>query len=402
LGKMAEIKCTEEGIDAIVGRMEASLAKVEELQGSMVKLKKAEMDLLKAFEEARDYMMKMLKQESRETLQNIFGGDCKRIASIGNCLKSAVFADKGTKDDQRIAGCQSACESVEKVLEDLGLGWALRQAQEQAKAKKGRKSEVITPAVVEQVLEAVIEPVIIEPVVIEEPPPKPEPPSKKDMVSAALDKTIDENLIDRILACTEAAQLAEFGPLEKNDSLGNWMIWMVHRAYLDDPTLAIFDFTNLQMPPAGDEPRIAPKLMKAIATNTHIEKLLLPNSNLQTGETGVLAESLTQNGSLKVLNVDSNFIASGEMESLANSFGINQSLEEVRVNNQRGLKFGNSHYEAFKKAVEANRFLCKLGLSIDVPHFRDHIDRQVMRNNDEARKRRVAAKKAAEGGGGYA
>ena len=42
------------------------------------------------------------------------------------------------------------------------------------------------------------------------------------------------------------------------------MIWMVHRAHLDDPSLKKFDFTNLKMPAGNVEPRIAPKLAVAM------------------------------------------------------------------------------------------------------------------------------------------
>lgn len=359
--------CTEEVIDAILERMEVAIQKVDECQGAIVKLKKAEVDLLKCFEEARDFMLQMLKNESRETLQNMFGGDCKRIASINGCLERAQFGDKGNQNDQRTDGCKKACESVEQILEDLGLGWKLRQALEEARVRQRSKSEF-----------------------------KPEGIAAE--LQQALNKTLDENLIDRILACTEIAELAELGELDKSESLGNWMIWMVHRAYLNDPTLDKFDFSNLTMPPGKDEPRIAPKLMKAVATNTHIEKLLLPNTNLNSRQAAILAESLTQNSKIRVLNVDSNSITDNTMESLIDSFGTNQTLEEVRIQNQRGFKLGNAHYEALKRAVEANKFIYKLGCPLENPHFREPINRSLMRNSDNARQRRNAAKEAA---GGY-
>lgn len=390
--------CTEEVIDAILERMEVAIQKVDECQGAIVKLKKAEVDLLKCFEEARDFMLQMLKNESRETLQNMFGGDCKRIASINGCLERAQFGDKGNQNDQRTDGCKKACESVEQILEDLGLGWKLRQALEEARVRQRSKSEFKPEGIAAELQQAVIESAVVEPIIIEEPSPKREPPSKKDMASEALNKTLDENLIDRILACTEIAELAELGELDKSESLGNWMIWMVHRAYLNDPTLDKFDFSNLTMPPGKDEPRIAPKLMKAVATNTHIEKLLLPNTNLNSRQAAILAESLTQNSKIRVLNVDSNSITDNTMESLIDSFGTNQTLEEVRIQNQRGFKLGNAHYEALKRAVEANKFIYKLGCPLENPHFREPINRSLMRNSDNARQRRNAAKEAA---GGY-
>jgi hypothetical protein len=397
----APVDLSIEAIDGIVGKMQDSVQKVDDLQGKMVKLRNAEVELLKSFEAARNYMLEMLQKpdEGREALQNIFGGDCVRIARIRLCLDSAVLSDMYASD-ARFPDCRNACESVEKVLEDLGLGAALRRALEEEKAlAKKRKSTVGQPMQVEEVQ---VETPVVETPVIEEPPPpepeppKPEPPKKKDIGSEALDKTIDESLIDRILACTTCAELAEIQDPKQEESLGNWMIWMVHRAHLDDPTLEKFDFTNLQMPPPAEEPRISPKLAKAIANNTHITSLLLPNTNLMAAEGGVMAESLIKNSSIKVLNIDSNFLAQPEMESLANAAGTNQTLEEIRVNNQHGLMMGRSTYEAFANACKANKMITKLGLNITDPTYRNDIDRSIMRNNDDARKRRVAAKKAAE------
>jgi len=75
----------------------------------------------------------------------------------------------------------------------------------------------------------------------------------------------------------------------KSSKIGNWMIWMVHRAHLDDATLVKFepwaslkslhthrqiastspsrlsqDFTNLKMPEGNVEALISPKLAVAM------------------------------------------------------------------------------------------------------------------------------------------
>lgn len=385
----------EKEIDAILDKMQNSMEQMEALQGKMVKLRNAETECLKAFEAARDIMLEMLSKPDpgRELLQNIFGGDCVRIARIRLCLDTAKFSD-GNAKDQRINGCNEAATSVEKVLEDLGLGAALRAAMEAEKDKKARRKSTVTAEQIEAVTAEVEEPVVEEPVieepVVEEPPREPTPPPREPT---------PEVVQEEVAVCEfeefDLAQLADMTPPDKSD-LGNWMIWMVHRAHLDDPTLEKFDFTNLKMPAANEEPRIAPKLAKAMAKNTHITHLLLPNTNLGAKEGGELAASLAQNKTLKVLNVDSNFLHQDEMESLANACGVNQTLEEVRVNNQHGLMLGRSSFEAWSNAVKANKFICKLGLNITDPHYRNEIDRSIMRNNDDARKRRVEAKKAAE------
>jgi len=60
------------------------------------------------------------------------------------------------------------------------------------------------------------------------------------------------------------------------------MIWMVHRAWLNDPTLIDFNFNSMHMPEPHLEPRIAPKLVKAMEFNNHVEVLSLSNANVQT------------------------------------------------------------------------------------------------------------------------
>lgn len=419
-----KVEINEETIDKIIDKMEKSIQKMEELQGKVVKLKNAEVETLTQFELGRNFMMELLqnKEHGREKLQNIFGGDCKRIARIACCVEQAKFSDMYATD-ARHPDCKNACQSIEQVLADLGLGFALRKALEEQKERmqKSRSVEAPPPPAPEPAQMATMEtpemgtfemeePEIVvveeppppepEPVKVEEPPPpEPEPPApepepvKEEVIECV---SMDESLIDQILACTAYAELALLPEPNKKESLGNWMIWMVHRAHLDDPTLIKFDFTNLQMPSPTEEPRISPKLAKAVAGNTHIQQLLLPNTNLLAKEGGVIAESFTINSTIRVLNIDSNFLGQTEMDSLANAAGVNQVLEELRINNQHGLMMGRSTYEAFSNAVKANKMICKLGLSITDPHYSNEINRSLMRNTDDARKRRVAAKKAAE------
>merc|ERR1719329_1547110 len=118
------------------------------------------------------------------------------------------------------------------------------------------------------------------------------------------------------------------------------MVWMVHRAHLNDPTLIKFDFTNLKMPAGDLHERISPKLVLAMEVNTVIEQLLLPCSNLQGTEAACLAVSLRSNKTLKVLNIDSNKLMPLELESMANAVGFAQTLQEFRCNNvSQGHRF---------------------------------------------------------------
>merc|ERR1712064_65699 len=121
------------------------------------------------------------------------------------------------------------------------------------------------------------------------------------------------------------------------------MVWMVHRAWLNDPTLDHFDFTNLQMPPPDREPRVAPKLMKALERNNVIVNLLLNNSSLTLKQGPALAAALK----------------------------VNNPLEEAIANMAR----------EHKKIV-------KLGFSCADAHWNDVINKALIRNTDLARRLR--------------
>jgi len=215
-------------------------------------------------------------------------------------------------------------------------------------------------------------------------------------IEAEWQSKCDEDLIERILACTQPEELQVFAEeviAAKAAKIGNWMIWMVHRADLNDPTLVKFEFTNLKMPAGDLEPRISPKLALAMEENTFITELNMACSNLQGTEAACLAVSLRSNRTLLKLNIDSNALQALELESIANGVAFAQTLQEIRCNN---VSQGRQVYEAIANCVKANTFILKVGLEIKDPHFRGQIDGQITRNNDAARKRRVEAKKAAE------
>ncbi|CAL1138349.1 unnamed protein product [Cladocopium goreaui] len=66
----------------------------------------------------------------KKGLKEIFGGSCHRTAKICAILDAARLSAERA-GDPRLQGCRNACESVEQVLKDLGLGAALRAAQEE-------------------------------------------------------------------------------------------------------------------------------------------------------------------------------------------------------------------------------------------------------------------------------
>mmetsp|Transcript_56223 Transcript_56223/g.174366 ORF Transcript_56223/g.174366 Transcript_56223/m.174366 type:complete len:487 (+) Transcript_56223:2056-3516(+) len=202
---------------------------------------------------------------------------------------------------------------------------------------------------------------------------------------------INQNFASAIEEITDIADLGE--EPEKASNLGDWMIWMVHLAWLNDPSLTDFNFSNKWMPPPHLEPRIAPKLMKALAHNTSIISLQLANANVMKPQGHQLAASIKKNTTLQILNVETNSLDSDSLSAIAEALKENKEsgLEQLLLSNQRGLGdfFGRSVEQAFAEALKTtNVTILKLGLTCNDAHWRLVIDRAILRNNDLARRRR--------------
>jgi len=182
-------------------------------------------------------------------------------------------------------------------------------------------------------------------------------------------------------------------PAKIRGSYGDWMIWMVHRAWLDDPALVDLNFSNMHMPPPHMEPRIAPKLVVAMARNTHMENLTLSNSNLQKASGVELAQSLRVNRTLKTVNLECNWLDSNAVRELALAIKDNPgcNIEHLRFSHQKqmGQFFGRPTEEAVGQMMNSNEGIVKLGFECDDAHWRNIIDRALLRNNDFWRKRQA-------------
>jgi hypothetical protein len=171
----------------------------------------------------------------------------------------------------------------------------------------------------------------------------------------------------------------------------NWMLYMVHKVYMNDPEVKELSFENMDM---KDEPRIAKKLVAGLHRNTHLLDLNLANSNLKATEGVPLGEALKENKTLTVLNIESSFLDVPGLLSIAEGLKSNRTLQTLKVNGLKSLLkgVGASVEEAFAKAMEVNTTLTRLGLNLQNPHWRDIIDRRLMQNADKRRKTRLAAK----------
>jgi len=219
--------------------------------------------------------------------------------------------------------------------------------------------------------------------------------------TGAILESIDEKFAKKLDAIEN---LEDLPPEPSRDKIygnfGNWMLWMVHRAHLNDPTLVDFNFNNLHMPEPHVEERLAPKLVKAMATNTHIKTLSLMNSNLMKPQGVSLAESLRTNQTLQILDISCNSLDSDSVREVAVALYDNPGsvLEQMRLSPQKLVAngfFGRPVEEAMGMLLERNRNLTKIGFECHDANWRNTIDRALLRNNDTARRRRTQGRLSA-------
>lgn len=207
-------------------------------------------------------------------------------------------------------------------------------------------------------------------------------------------KTIDERLIAEMLRTSDPAKLRALEP--PREKLGTWMAWMACRVAVNDSELTDLNFTCLSMPAPEREPRIMRKLVTALGSNTHLEKLQLSDSNLRgAGEAQMLADSLRRNRTLRVLNIESNSLEPTDLQCIIQALASNQTLEELRCCNQFASPAGRDVFEATEDTLQANGTLCVLGMDIPERHYLDRVNRALIENFDNRRQRRQERKRAA-------
>lgn len=180
-------------------------------------------------------------------------------------------------------------------------------------------------------------------------------------------------------------------------NLGTWMVWMVHRVYLNDPSLESLDFGCFHVPRGDQEPRILPKLFKALASNTHLKHLMLGNTALESDKVCIsqLGGALRANSTLEKLDLQANFLEMCDLAVIFEALAENTGLKDLKVNFQACakqsfrdlmLEQGNDVYKAAAAAFRSNRSLVKLDLILLQRHWQDQICRGLMQNRQELRK----------------
>ncbi|KAI6227497.1 hypothetical protein M3Y99_01247400 [Aphelenchoides fujianensis] len=170
----------------------------------------------------------------------------------------------------------------------------------------------------------------------------------------------------------------------------------IRRLQQNDPKLVKVNLNNMKRTPVPQIKRI----IEAIGQNEHIEMLSLANMGLYDLDVEPLIRVLELNESLRVLNLETNYLSGEFFARLFEAALKNQTLEEVKAVNQ-GVNFSTVSEKQIIKAIFANRGLLKVSFNFRLPEGRFKVDKAIMRNNEIRRVlRRQAteeARKAAEG-----
>ncbi|XP_065335695.1 tropomodulin isoform X4 [Cloeon dipterum] len=161
----------------------------------------------------------------------------------------------------------------------------------------------------------------------------------------------------------------------------------IKRVKEDDHTLKEVNWNNIKN--ISDEKFV--QLFEALASNTHLEILSLTNTGLADRHTNLLADSLEKNSTLRVLNLETNFISPAGMVTLLKSLLTTKSVEEFRGSNQRSQVLGNKIEMQITEIVEQNISLLRLGLHLEYNDARHRVAAHLQRNLDRIRLTRVGA-----------
>ncbi|XP_075148842.1 tropomodulin isoform X4 [Haematobia irritans] len=124
------------------------------------------------------------------------------------------------------------------------------------------------------------------------------------------------------------------------------------------------------------------QLIAALPNNEHLEVLSLTNVGLTDKLALMLAEAIEKSKTLRVLNVETNFISPPVIVKLVEALLKCRTIEEFRASNQRSQVLGNKIEMEITDLVEKNTSLLRLGLHLEFNDARHRVAAHLQRNID--------------------
>ncbi|KAM7424433.1 hypothetical protein PAMA_000670 [Pampus argenteus] len=129
-------------------------------------------------------------------------------------------------------------------------------------------------------------------------------------------------------------------------------------------------------------------LAKAMEKNTHIKKFSLAATRSNDPIAVAFSEMLRENKTLRSLNLESNFITGAGVQALVDALRDNDTLTEIKIDNQR-QQLGTTVEMEIAKMLEANNSIIKFGYHFTQQGPRSRAAAAITKNNDLVRKKRV-------------
>ncbi|KAL7730432.1 hypothetical protein ACLKA6_016660 [Drosophila palustris] len=126
------------------------------------------------------------------------------------------------------------------------------------------------------------------------------------------------------------------------------------------------------------------QLIAALPQNEHLEVLSLTNVGLTDKTALLLAEAIEKSKTLRVLNVETNFISPPVIVRLVQALLKCHTIEEFRASNQRSAVLGNKIEMEITNLVEKNSSLLRLGLHLEFNDARHRVAAHLQRNIDRS------------------
>ncbi|TRY90425.1 hypothetical protein DNTS_018921 [Danionella cerebrum] len=130
------------------------------------------------------------------------------------------------------------------------------------------------------------------------------------------------------------------------------------------------------------------EIFEGMKRNTHVVSLSIAGTRSNDPVAYAVAEMLQSNKTLQSLNIESNFITAQGMMAIIKALGENNSVCEIKIDNQR-QKLGDSVEMEIAAMLEKNPSIIKFGYHFTQQGPRARAAIAITRNNDVFRQQRV-------------
>ncbi|XP_072321253.1 tropomodulin-2 [Eucyclogobius newberryi] len=158
----------------------------------------------------------------------------------------------------------------------------------------------------------------------------------------------------------------------------------LQRIKSNDSTLTEVNLNNIKNIPIPTLKDLA----KAMEGNSHVKKFSLAATRSNDPIAVAFGEMLRENKALKSLNLESNFITGAGVKALVEALQDNDTLTEIKIDNQR-QQLGTTIEMEIAKMLEENNTIIKFGYHFTQQGPRSRAAAAITKNNDLVRRRRV-------------